>query len=91
MQAVRAAKAQEGKDKIKATEAAYKAEAKRLADVKQNTKAKVDDDLLDDLVDVDGDGVADESQAVRHSPPAPSIASVASVASRPSPRLPSPA
>ena len=68
MQAVRAAKAQEGKDKIKATEAAYKAEAKRLADVKQNTKAKVDDDLLDDLVDVDGDGVVDMTQEARAAP-----------------------
>ena len=38
--------------------------------MKKNTKAKVDDDINDDGVDLDGDGIADVTQGVS-APPSP--------------------
>ena len=57
-------KAEEGKQKLADREADYKQREKDLKDMKKNTKAKVDDDVNDDMIDVDGDGVADMSAGV---------------------------
>jgi len=55
-------KAQEGRDKVAAREQEFKDRQAHIDDIKANTKAKVDDDLLDDQVDLDGDGVGDMTQ-----------------------------
>ena len=64
LQEKRAQKAAEGKQKLADREADYKQREKDLKEMKKNTKAKVDDDVNDDLIDVDGDGVADMTAGV---------------------------
>jgi len=59
---IRQQKAEEGKQKVAAREQEFKDRQAHIDDIKANTTAKVDDDLLDDAVDVDGDGVADMTQ-----------------------------
>ena len=49
-------------------EADYKQREKDLKEMKKNTKAKVDDDINDDGVDLDGDGIADVTQGVSAPP-----------------------
>jgi len=56
-------KAKEGQDKLAAREQDMKERQAHIDDIKKNTVAKVDDDLLDDEVDIDGDGIADGTMA----------------------------
>merc|ERR1719291_999976 len=60
---LRKQQAQAGKDKIAAREQDMKDRQSHINDIKANTKAKVDDDLLDDEIDIDGDGKADMTAA----------------------------
>ena len=69
-QEARKQKAAEGKQKLADREADYKQREKDLKDMKANTKAKVDDDVNDDMIDVDGDGVADMTAGVSVALPA---------------------
>merc|ERR1712039_713693 len=55
-------KAAEGEQKVADREQEFKDRQAQIDKIKKETKAKVDDDLLDDEVDVDGDGVADMTQ-----------------------------
>ena len=67
-QAMRRKKAAEGRQKLADREADYKQRERDLKDMKKNTKAAVDDDVNDDLVDTDGDGVADGTCLLYTSP-----------------------
>merc|ERR1712060_674199 len=51
-----------GEQKVADREQEFKDRQAQIDKIKKETKAKVDDDLLDDEVDVDGDGVADMTQ-----------------------------
>ena len=56
MQEARRKKAAEGKQKLADREADYKQREKDLKEMKRNTKARTDDDLLDD--EVEGTGLS---------------------------------